>query len=359
MILERGVGQAFICGAFRKSKQMNTAIENIPKGTRVLVTGATGFTGAVLTRKLANAGLKVNAIARHSSNIEPLTDLDIQWFRGNVFDEATVANAVKDAEYIFHLATTYREAKSSDDDFRKVHVTSTKLLAGKALHNPAFKRFVHVSTIGVHGHIEGRPANEDHPFDPDDAYQKTKAEGELWLRDFAEKNNLPFTVVRPAAIYGPGDRRLFKLFKMASLKCFFLLGRGKCFYHLIHVEDLTNAIILAATHPAALGEVFICGNDKPITLADIGLAIAGALGNKIRIVRLPAWPFFFAAYICEFICRPMGIAPPLYRRRVAFFTKDRLFDTQKIRNVLGFQTKYDNETGIAETARWYKEQGWI
>jgi len=339
--------------------QANEQICNIPKGTQVLVTGATGFTGVVLTKKLVKAGLKVNAIARHSSDLEPLRNFDIRWFRGDVFDENTVAKAAEGAVYIFHVAAAFRDAKSSEQDYRNVHLESTKLLAHQALANPNFKRFVHISTIGVHGHIEDGPADENYRFSPGDGYQRTKAESELWIRDFGKKQGLPFTVIRPAAIYGPGDKRLLKLFKMTRRKYFPLFGNGKCIYHLTHVDDLTNSFIIAATSPQALGEVFICGADEPIAIADIGRIVARTLGKQIKIIRIPIWPFFIAADICQAICRPFHIEPPIYRRRVAFYTKDRFFDTTKLRTVLGYHPVYSNEEGIIQTARWYVEQGWL
>ena len=153
--------------------------ESIPSGTKVLVTGATGFTGSVLVRKLVNAGLHVTAIARPSSNIEPLQDLNIHWIRGDVFDEETINKAVTDISYIFHVAAAYREAKISDETYYNVHVKSTQLIAKKAMELPNFKRFVHVSTVGVHSHIADPPADEEYRFKPDDVYQKTKAEAEL------------------------------------------------------------------------------------------------------------------------------------------------------------------------------------
>ncbi|MFC1497783.1 NAD-dependent epimerase/dehydratase family protein [Verrucomicrobiota bacterium] len=331
----------------------------IPEGTPVLVTGATGFTGAVLTRKLAEAGLKINAIARETSNTQQLADLDINWFKGDVFNPETVSAAADGVEYIFHVAAAFREAKLSDIDYWNVHFKSTKLLAEASLKNSSFKRFVHISTVGVHSHIENPPADENYPIQPGDIYQKTKAEAELWLREFAKEHNLPYTILRPAAIYGPGDKRLLKVFKMAAWKYFPLIGRGKCLYHLIHVEDLANIMILAATHEAALGEVFICGNPECFSLEQIGKTVAEILNNNFKIIRLPAWPFFVAGYLCEFICKPFGIEPPIYPRRVAFFTKDRSFDTLKLRKTLGYQVKYSNEQGLKQTAEWYIEQGWM
>lgn len=331
----------------------------MPEGARVLVTGATGFTGSVLVRRLSEQGCHVRAIARHSANVGALKDLGIEWFRGNVYDTSVVKAATEGVQFIFHAATAYRVAGLPADEHRRVHETSTQLLVEAALQQPDFKRFVHISTVGVHGHVDNPPANEDTKFNPGDDYQKTKAEAELWLHAFARDKHLPYTVIRPAAIYGPGDRRLLKIFKLAIKPVFILLGYGKGLYHLIHVEDLVSGMLLAATHPAAQGEAFICGNPVAVTQADMGRIVCATLGKKCRILRLPAWPVFLAADLCELLCKPLKIAPPLYRRRVAFFTKDRSFDTSKIRDRLGFIPRFSDEEGLAQTARWYKEHGWL
>lgn len=331
----------------------------IPSNSSVLVTGATGFTGSVLVRKLVAAGLNVRAIRRTSSNIEPLKDLKIEWFVGDVYDEATVEKASAGVEYIFHVAAAFREAKIQDIDYWNVHVKSTQLLASAALKNPNFKRFVHVSTMGVHGHIPEPPATEEYRYAPGDAYQNTKLEAELWIRDFAPKHNLPFTVIRPAGIYGPGDKRLLKVFRMAIKPFVPVLGYGPCLYHLIHVEDLTDAFILAATHPNALGDYFICGATTATSLFEMIDIASKTLGTSPKVFRLPVTPFFVAGAVCELICKPFGIEPPIYRRRVAFYTKDRSFDTRKIREKLEWTPKYDNARGLRETALWYREQGWL
>ncbi len=331
-----------------------------PSGVTVLVTGATGFTGAVLTRKLCERGAKVRAIARPSSKRDAFQGLPIEWVEGDVYDPVVVERAVAGVEVIFHVAAAYREAGITDDIYHKVHVESTQLLARAALGNPGFRRFVHISTVGVHGHVERPPANEEYPFSPGDVYQQTKAAAELWIRDFAPKNGLPFTVIRPAAIYGPGDRRLLKIFKMAAWPLVPVLGsaRGQL-YHLIHVDDLTEIFLLAAVHPRAQGEVFIGGDPKALALADIVQVISAEYGRKARLIRVPAWPFFWAAAVCEAVCRPFGWSPPIYRRRVAFFTKDRSFDTAKLRNLLGFTYGRTTEEGLRATARWYRENGWV
>lgn len=326
---------------------------------QVLVTGGTGFTGQVLVRRLCRQGAAVRVIARSTSSRSALEDLPVEWFEGDVFDPGTVTQAMEGVSTVFHVAACFREAKYGDEQYHRVHVESTKLLAEAALKQEGFSRFVHVSTMGVHGHIENPPGDESSPFAPGDIYQHTKLEAEQWIMGFAREHDLPFTVIRPTAIYGPGDRRLFKIFNMATKPVFPLLGQGKCLYHLVHVEDLADAMIHAATAASALGEAFLIGNDEAIPVADMARIAADTLGRRTRIVRFPVTPFFWAAAVCEKLCIPLGIEPPLHRRRVAFYTKDRSFDTRKMRDVLGYTCRYSNEEGIRATARWYREQGWL
>lgn len=338
---------------------MSLSVE-FPKESLVLVTGATGYTGQVLTKKLVSLGCRVRAIARASSDLTPFEGLPIEWFRGDVFDRDAVRAASEGVEYVFHVAAAYREARISDETYVRVHVDSTRLLAEALVGSARLKRFVHVSTVGVHGHIDEPPADENYRFSPGDIYQRTKAEAEVWIREFSARNNFPMAVVRPAAIYGPADKRLLKLFRMATRPFFPLFGRGQGLYHLIHVDDLTDIFITAALHPKALGEVFIAGNAEPSRLREIVSAIAAEVGNsQIRFVRLPAWPLFLAADICELICKPLGVEPPLYRRRVAFFTKDRAFNTRKLRELLEYRYSVEVQDGLRSTARWYRERGWM
>jgi dihydroflavonol-4-reductase len=329
------------------------------RNDRVLVTGGTGVTGRHLVKKLCALGCRVRVFVRPSSNRSVLTGQPVEWVEGNVFDERAVHTATKGVSYIFHLAGAYREAKVSDDHQRLVHVRSTQLLAEAGAQSHEFKRFVHVSTVGVLGHIERPPANEATAYNPGDMYQRTKAEGERWLREFGATAGLPFVVVRPAAIHGPGDRRLLKVFRMAKLPIVPLVGFSKGLYHLIHVEDLVDFILLAAHHPRALGELFICGNPASTTIKEVIQTVGAHLGNAPRFVRVPAWPLVLAGAACERVCRPLGIEPPLHRRRVAFFTKDRCFDTSKMQRLTGFECKYSNSTGLLATAEWYRHHGWL
>jgi nucleoside-diphosphate-sugar epimerase len=328
------------------------------KNDVVLVTGGTGFTGRYLVRKLCGLGCQVRVIARPSSDLGDLAALNIDWYRGDVFDPALIQRASHNANYIFHVAAAFRETNIADEEYTRVHVDSTRLLAIAALEQPAFKRFVHISTVGVHGHVEQPPADENAPFNTGDVYQRTKLEAELWICDYANRTRLPITVIRPAQIYGPEDRRMLKLFKLASLPLIPAIGFGKGYMHLIHVEDLCDFMLFCADNPATEGEVYICGNRQPRSYQQITRIINRQLGKHSRFIRLPASPFFILGYLCEMACKPLRIEPPIHRRRVAFFTKDRSFDTGKMQ-ATGFAPQFDDETGLENTTRWYRENGWL
>ncbi len=326
---------------------------------RILVTGGTGFTGSNLLRTLARPGRKVLALARTSSDLSACGDLEIEWIRGELTDERQIRRAVQGVQYIFHMASPFRQARASDAAHYNIHVRSTRLLAEAALDENNFKRFVYVSTIGVHGHIEHPPADETAPLAPDDAYQRTKLEGEEYIRGVAVEKGLPLTVVRPTGIYGPGDRRFLKVFKWAARGWAPVIGDGSNWIHFIHVQDLCDFLILAAVHPAALGEVFICGSPSAVQFRDVIAMVGRFYGVEPRLVRFPVMPVFLLGDLCERVCRPLGIEPPIYRRRLAFYTKDRSFNTSKMKKLLGFVAPHSDEQGFKDLARWYLDHGWI
>lgn len=331
----------------------------LPPDSRALVTGATGFTGSLLVRKLLKQGVKVVAIARHTSNLDAFNNMEIEWIRGDVFDENLINQAIKGVNYIFHLVTPFREAKSPNIGYYNVHVLSTQLLAKAALKQPDFQRFVHISTIGVHGHIKQPPADENAPMHPGDVYQETKLEAEIWLKNYAAQKGLSVTIVRPAGIYGFGEKRLLKIFKWVYRQWVPVIGEGNNLLHFIHVDDLTNFLILAATHPKSDGEVFICGSPEAISFKKMVSIISDYYGNSVKFIKFPAAPMFALGYLFETICRPLGIEPPIYRRRLAFYTKDRSFNTSKMNNLLGFVPAHSDEEGLKELAQWYLDKGWI
>jgi nucleoside-diphosphate-sugar epimerase len=170
---------------------------------------------------------------------------------------------------------------------------------------------------------------------------------------------MDLVIVRPTGIYGPGDRRLFKMFGAIARGRFLMLGRGRNFYHLTYVEDLCAGFELCGTVPAARGRTYILGGGEVTTLDELVRITAEVAGRKPPRVRLPVWPVWAAGALCEAVCAPLRISPPLYRRRVDFFRKSRAFDISRARRELGYAPSVGLREGIRRTLGWYREHGWI
>lgn len=323
---------------------------------KVLVTGATGFTGQHLVRRLASDGHEMRVIARDESRATNIGAGPLDVVTGDIADPAAVARAVAGRDVVFHLAAAYREAALPAARYHAVHVEATRLLLEASL-AAGVSRFVHCSTVGVHGHIADPPADERTPHCPGDIYQATKSEGERLALDFHRRTGFPLTVARPTAIYGPGDLRLLKLFSLIARRRFVMIGNGQIYYHMVHVADLIEGFLLLARQPQAIGEVFILGGAEYRTLEQIVETIARIVRVPVPRLRVPAAPVQWAGSLCERLCLPLGLTPPIYRRRVDFFTKSRAFSIEKARRMLRYAPAIDLETGLAETARWYRQHG--
>lgn len=325
---------------------------------KALVTGASGFTGSHLCRKLIEQGYEVTALVRSSSKVEELKALGVDLALGDLSDSPALVNPLQDVDVMFHVAAAYRQEGVSRDYFWKVNVEGTRTLLEQA-RDAGVKRFVHCSTVGVQGEILNPPAKESDPYRPGDHYQESKTEGEKLALGFFEKYDMAGVVVRPVGIYGPGDTRFLKLFKYINNGKFRMIGDGRVLYHLTYVEDLVEGMILAAEKEQAVGNVYSLGGEEYLPLSELVALIAEALDRPVPTRRLPLWPVYSAAVICENLCRPLGLEPPLYRRRLDFFTKDRAFDISKAKRELGYQPRVPLREGLARTARWYREHGWL
>ena len=198
---------------------------------RVMVTGATGFTGGHLARALKARGYEVRALVRDVAKAAQLEHDGIVILEGDLADAAAVQRAADGCDVVYHLAAVYREARHPDEYFRKINVGGTRNII-HAVESGHVGRLVHCSTVGVHGNIKTVPADENAPYDPGDIYQQTKLEGALLVRQRIE-SDLPGVIFRPFGIYGPGDWRFLKLFKAVDRGVFRMIGPGSIFYHMM------------------------------------------------------------------------------------------------------------------------------
>jgi nucleoside-diphosphate-sugar epimerase len=322
-----------------------------------LVTGATGFTGGALAARLVRDGYSVTAFVRPTSKIDALRTLGVEVCPIDITERDDVVRSMRRFDRVFHLAASYRTEHADRDVFRRVNVDATRHLL-EAAGEHGVGRFIHCSTVGVQGGIDDPPANEEYRAKPGDHYQESKLEGEQLALDFFRRG-LPGSVIRPVGIYGPGDRRFLKLFKSVQSGWFVMIGSGKTLYHMTYIDDLVQGFVLVGDSPKALNEVFTIGGPEYTTIDELTRMVAGAVGVAPPRWRVPFLPIYAAAWSCEMLCRPLGISPPLYRRRVEFFHLDRAFDISKARRLLGYQPKWPLSAGLAATAKSYRAAGWL
>ena len=328
---------------------------------KVLITGGAGVTGTALATQLAKKGYEVRILDIEESltpvKINHFRNLGIEVVPGDIRNKTIVKEALKDVDQVHHLATAYRKNMASKEYYWDVDIGGTQNLLDASLQEN-LERFVHCSTTGVYGHVTNPPANESYPYNPYDVYQKAKCEAEKLVLKYMHEKDMPGVVMRPCGIYGPTDKRLLRLFKAINENKFRMIGKGKVCYHLIYVDDLADALELAGNKKVAIGNDYIVGGNESPTLNELVEVIANALNVPVPDKSFPfVWPVMTGAWFIEKVYTLFGKEPPIFPRRVNWFIKNRAFDISKVKKELGYEPKFDLETGIKKTAEWYKKEG--
>lgn len=324
---------------------------------KTLVTGATGFTGSQVAKRLVESGQSVVAFVRPTGNTAMLEDLGVECRIVDIRDSADVKAGFGDIDRVFHIAAAYRSEHADHREFQAVNVEATRHLLQIST-DTGVSRFVHCSTVGVQGEIENPPAAEDYRLKPGDHYQESKLQGEEIALEFFARG-LPGCVVRPVGIYGPGDTRFLKLFRPIMRGRFVMIGSGDVLYHMTYIDDLVDGFMLAGERQDVQGEVFTIAGPEYTTIRELVDTIADVLERPRPRLRVPFAPVYAASVVCDKICRAINVNPPLYPRRVEFFELDRAFSTDKAQELLGYKPKVGLKEGVARTAEWYRQEGLI
>jgi nucleoside-diphosphate-sugar epimerase len=326
---------------------------------KILVTGGTGFSGSHLVKRLISRGHEVRVVDNQKGFFfDELENLGAKITVGSVTNQSLMEQLVAGCEIVYHVAAAFRRIDLPKEVYWDVNVNGTRYLLDAA-HRCGVDRFVYCSTCGVHGNVEHIPAAENAPIQPADYYQFTKYEGEKVAHEYKQKG-LKVTILRPAAIYGPGDpERWALLFKRVSSGRFFIFGDGKATYHPLYIDNLTDAFEAAAQVDAAVGQTYLIADEKYYPIEEIVKIIASVLHKPVKITHLPFVPLWAAAVLCEAVCWPLHISPPLFRRRVDWFRQNRAFNIEKAKNELGYRPAVDLKEGLTRTAQWYRENGYL
>lgn len=324
---------------------------------RILVTGGTGFTGKALVKRLLDDGHQVVAMDyKEGLKTQELRDWGAEVVLGSVTDKDLVARSMKGVQVVHHLAAAFRELSVSESYYWDVNVEGTRNVLQAAL-DEGVDKLVYCSTCGVHGNIDNPPGGEDAPIQPADYYQQTKYEGEPIALEYFRKG-LKTVILRPAAIYGPGDpERFYMIFKRVSGGSFPMFGSGKTTYHPLYIDNLVDAFLLAQQPGKGDGEAFLIADEEYVGIEDLVRRVGRALDVDVKIPHYPLTPLIVAGHVCETICKPFKISPPIFPRRVDWYRQNRAFKIDKAKELLGYRPGVGLDEGLRRTGDWYKEVG--
>lgn len=325
----------------------------------ILVTGGTGFTGSALSFRLLKLHHKVTILDNQAGLFaKELMKKGAKVVIGSVTDKKLVDKVAKKVDVIFHLAAAFRKLNVPEQLYKEVNVDGTKNVMEAALKNKV-EKVIYCSTQGVHGHVENPPGDESSPIEPADYYQQTKYDGEVVVREYTKKN-VGALILRPTAIYGPGDpERFFMIFKRVKKGMFPLFGSGKTYYHPLYIDNLVDAFILAMKSKKKSGEAYLIADEEYYTIEELVHHVGEAMHVPVKTPHFPLFPLIIAGHVCEKFCKPFKIKPFIFPRRVDWYRQVRAFKIDKARKELKYHPKIGIQEGLRRTYEWYKERGYL
>jgi nucleoside-diphosphate-sugar epimerase len=325
----------------------------------ILVTGATGFLGSALVTELVKQQQEVRVLARDEQKARAQFGEAVTIIRGEITGVEQVERAVDGTSTIYHLVGRLYHPGVPAELYYFTHVEGTRILLRACKGQKRLQRIVHCSTTGVHGVTGKSPAREDAPFAPTNPYEATKLQGELLALKAYQEDSLPVSVARPGLVYGPGDLHLLGFFSSINKGLFRVIDGGTALLHPIHIDDMTEAFLLCAARPEAIGQSYNIAGEHPVTMRELAKAIAHSLHKELPGGSIPLWLANFASDIFSLIPGMKGESAPLTRSRVQFLTHSRVYDTSKAKTQLGFAPRIELEEGMKNTAEWYHKHGYL
>ena len=323
----------------------------------VLITGANGFVGSRLCRKLASESFHVIAGVRKSADLSLLQGVEVEYRYGDITRPETLPAMVSGVDYVVHNAGV---VKAKDPrTFFSVNETGTKsLFEAIAERNPAVKKAIYISSLAAAGPSRGSgPVTEDDQPQPISTYGRSKLKGERAALSFSSGFNV--LALRPSGIYGPGDKEMFSFFDTVNKHIRPFIGNGRRKIQLVHVDDLCRAIHLALTNETESGMVCFVAERRVYAMKELVRILSRASGRSGLPVYIPSVLFKMIAFGSETVFRLVGATPMLTVEKAEELLASWEVSTERAESAFGFVSQIPFEQGARETFQWYRENGWL
>lgn len=324
----------------------------------ILVTGANGFVGSHICEALLDAGYRVRALVRKTSDLTNIDDLDISLVYGDLNDPESLGAAVDGVEAVINNAGLTKTNNVFQFDSVNVDGTINMLSAVQKV-NPGIKRFVQISSAAASGSADSLdPIDEDRTPRPLTAYGRSKLGGEKAVGTFNEA--IPSIILRPTAVYGPRDKDMLSFFKIIKYGLKPTFGTGECYTNFTYVRDLGEAAVKAVGSDVQSGSIYFVAEERFYSFSEAADIISGIYGNKAIDIHIPVWFLKIAGWLSETTARVMR-KPSIFTREKAIEISQKywLLDTSKIKKEMGFVCRTSFKDGAAETVDWYRRHKWL
>lgn len=325
---------------------------------KILVTGSNGFIGSTLVIRLTGMGHSVRCLVRRTSDRSWLQGLPVEYVEGDLNDAADLGRCVAGIDRIYHLAGVTK-AIDAAGYLRGNYEATCHLLEACRVAGKADARFIFVSSQAAAGPSGAAGAvTEQDPPQPISLYGQAKLRAEAAVLAYARERFA--TIVRPPSVYGPRERDILVYFKAVARGVLLLPGDGSQQISLVHVDDLVDGILLAGESEQAHGRVYFLSNDEPCDWRTFGATIARAMDKKPLRLHVPLAVMPPVAFISALAGKLAGKPALLNHDKVAEMRQHSwVCSNHRARTELGFRPQIGLEAGVAATAAWYQQKGWL
>lgn len=324
---------------------------------RVFVSGATGFIGGHLAAHLSRQGHEVKTLARPSSDLSLVKQLEIEAVTGDICDYASVERAMRGCEVVCHAAAIQSWGAPRQSTYENVNVKGTENIMRAAV-AVGVCHVTYCSTVGVYGKLVEMPVNENTPLRTRGFYHRTKLKGEKLVSDYCERHGITGVTARLTPVFGPRELRWTRVFKDILDQKFRMIGSGATRYQIAHVDDIVRGLALCIETPPSQYDCYILSGEEQPTLMEIFHTIAEEGGVELRVKKFPAAPFKALAAVGHWSSEILSVQIPLMKK-IDFFTRNRMYDISKAKNELGFVPRVSLRQNVRQTLAWYREAGYL